>query len=93
MCFICCLPDLTITAATDRARAAEAVNRETKQLNPELVATHQLSKQFCIINGKEQPVAYASRTLNDAEKNYAQIEREALALIFDVKKFNQYLYG
>ena len=46
-----------------------------------------------IINGEEQPVAYASRTLSDAEKNYAQVEREALALIFGVKKFNQYLYG
>ena len=40
-----CIPDLTITKATERARAAETVNRETKQLNPEPVATHQLSKQ------------------------------------------------
>ena len=46
-----------------------------------------------IINGREQPVAYASQTLSQAERNYAQIEREALALIFGVKKFNQYLYG
>ena len=46
-----------------------------------------------IINGKEQLVAYASRTLSQAERNYAQIEHEALALTFGVKKFNQYLYG
>ena len=40
-----CVPDLTIAVATERAKAAEAVNRETKQLNPEPVATHQLNKQ------------------------------------------------
>ena len=38
-----------------------------------------------VINGKEQPVTYASRMLCDAEKNYAQVEQEVLALIFGVK--------
>ena len=46
-----------------------------------------------VINGKEQPVTYASRTLTPAEKNYAQLEREAVVIVFGVKKFNQYLYG
>ena len=44
-------------------------------------------------DGVERPVAYASRTLNRAEKNYPQIEREALAIVFGVKKFHQYVYG
>ena len=44
-------------------------------------------------NGSEHPVAFASRTLSPSECNYAQIEKEALALIFGIKKFHQYLYG
>ena len=44
-------------------------------------------------NGKESPVYYAFRTLSAAERNYPQIEREGLALVYAVKKFHQFLYG
>ncbi|XP_057332043.1 uncharacterized protein K02A2.6-like [Microplitis mediator] len=40
-----------------------------------------------------RPVMYAARTLNKSEKNYSQIDREALAIIFAVKSFHQYIYG
>ena len=44
-------------------------------------------------NGQERLIAFSSHSLSKAEKGYAQIEKEALAIIFGVKKFHKYLYG
>ena len=46
-----------------------------------------------IQNGHEVAIAYAGRDLNNAERNYSTTEREALGLIFGIRKFEPYLHG
>ena len=44
-------------------------------------------------DGSERPVCFASRTLSAAEREYAQIERKALSIVWGLRKFHQYLLG
>ena len=44
-------------------------------------------------DGSERPVMYASRTLQQAERNYSQLEREALGIVFGIKYFHKYVAG
>ena len=44
-------------------------------------------------DGEEKPIAYASHSLSASEQNYSMIEKEALAIVFGIKKFHQYLFG
>ena len=39
-----------------------------------------------------RPIAFASKTLNDIETDYANIERECLSVCFSLEKFHTYLY-
>ena len=46
-----------------------------------------------IQNGKEVVISYNGRGLNQAEQNYSTTEREALALVEGIKKFQPYLHN
>lgn len=47
----------------------------------------------CVLLQNNLPVAYASKSLNDTEKSYAQIEKETLAICFACERFSHYIYG
>ena len=44
-------------------------------------------------DGTERLLGFASRTLNAAEKNYSQLDKEGAAVMFALKKFHKHLYG
>ena len=44
-------------------------------------------------DGKLHPIAYAGRTTQGAEKNYASSELEALAVLWATRHFKHYVYG
>lgn len=44
-------------------------------------------------DGREAPIAFSSRTLNSTERNYSQLDKEALSIVAAVKKFHHFIYG
>ena len=46
-----------------------------------------------VILQNSKPVMFASRALTGAEKNYQNLERECLAMIWGMEKFHYFLYG
>ena len=46
-----------------------------------------------VIDGEEKVIAYASRTLNQAQRNYCTTYRELLAVVTFVQNFRHYLLG
>ena len=44
-------------------------------------------------NDSQKAIAHAGRSLTPAERNYGKIEKEAMVIMFAIKKFYKILYG
>lgn len=47
----------------------------------------------CCLMQNGKPVSYASRSLSSAERNFSQIEKELLSVVWATKKFHYFIYG
>ena len=47
----------------------------------------------CCLMQEERPIAFASKSLTQTEACYAQIEKELLAIVFGLKRWNQFTYS
>lgn len=45
------------------------------------------------VNGVDRPIEFISRTLSPTERRYSQIDREALSIVWSVKRFHRYVYA
>lgn len=43
-------------------------------------------------DGQDRHIDFVSGSLSKAEQNFAQIEREALSIVFGIRKFHHYQY-
>lgn len=56
------------------------------------VDSSQFAAGACLLQ-ENKPVAYASKSLTDTQKRWAQIEKELFAIWFGCENFHQYVYG
>ena len=84
---VCCLDDILISGVSPEQHLAilDEVFRHLQE--------HSIRFFHVMEKGKEKPITFASQTLTASERNYFQIEKEALFIVFGVKKFHLYLYG
>ena len=87
----------TYNATFQQVKEAVISDTTLRYFNPSLPVTIQVDASqvglgaACLQNGK--PIAFASKAHTKTEHQYANIEREMLAVIFGVEQFQTYVYG
>lgn len=59
----------------------------------QLTTDASLNSLGAVLQQNGHPICFASRTLNDHERNYSATERELLAIVWATNYFRPYLYG
>ena len=93
--------DFTWNAGYETAfeRVKQAIVSDTilRYFNPSLPVTIQVNATQVALGAallqNNKPVAFASKTLTNAECRYANIERGILAIVFRAERFCTYVYG
>ena len=87
----------SVCVAFSRTKEEISKNVTLPYFNPESETTlhTDASKKGlgAVILQNSRPVMFASRALTGAEKNYQNLERECLAMIWGMEKFHYFLYG
>ena len=83
--------------AIDKLKQALTNSPVLQYFNPDKSITIQTDASqngigSCLLQ-EGHPVIYASRLLTSAKQNYAQIEKEVLAIVFACERFHQFEYG
>ena len=83
--------------AVTRVKEILSSSPTLRYFDPTVVSTIQADASqsglgACLLQ-RGKPIAHASRSLSPSECNYAQIEKELLAIVFACSKFHQYIYG
>ena len=87
----------SVHAASSRTKEEISKNVTLPYFNPKSETTLQTNASKkglgAVILQNSKPVMFASRALTGAEKNYQNLERECLAMIWGMEKFHYFLYG
>ena len=87
----------SVHVAFSRTKEEISKNMTLPYFNPKSSTTLQTNASKkglgAVILQNSRPVMFASRALTGAEKNYQNLERECLAMIWGMEKFHYFLYG